>query len=204
MSWNIWGLKRKLSDVEFIRYISNYDIVLLGETWLNKNDNINCDIQGFECEHLYARKSLGVRKGRYSGGISLYYKSYLKQYIKVVEQSPYGLFCFKVSSEILATDMDLFVCYCYLRDKNSRVLRHEDVDLFEILENDISKYKNEGRIFVTGDLNSRTGIHSSFSDVLEYDRYIQSGVDEQVRYDNIMNRVNRDSVLTSPRAMQDY
>lgn len=127
-----------MCDAEFINYIQNYDIVLLGETWLNKNTIINCDIQGFECEHLFARKSLGTRKGRYSGGISIYFKSSLKNYIKIVEKSPYGLIWLKIDSKILKSDSDLFICYCYLRDKNSRVLRHEDVDLYEILENGIS------------------------------------------------------------------
>ena len=69
------GLKRKLTDVDFINYINNFDIFLLGETWLNKNDETNYDIKGFLCDHVFASKSLGARKGRYSGGISVYYRT---------------------------------------------------------------------------------------------------------------------------------
>ncbi|MEW8545054.1 MAG: reverse transcriptase family protein [Candidatus Thiodiazotropha sp.] len=195
MSWNIWGLKRKLCDIDFINHIKNYDIILLGETWLNEKTGLKCEIEGYQCEHIYARKSIGARKGRYSGGISIYYKSYLKDFIKVIEKSQYGLLWLKIDSQLIQGDTDLLVCYCYLRDKNSRVLRHEDIDLYEILENDISKYKNEGKILVTGDLNSRTGLHEQFSDVLEYDRYIVSGIDEYVWYEDIPKRVNKDCVL---------
>ena len=61
LSWNVWGLKRKLCDVEFLDYVNQYDILLLGETWLNEKSNIECSINGFECEHLFARKSLGAK-----------------------------------------------------------------------------------------------------------------------------------------------
>ena len=67
----------------------------LGETWLNKNSSLNCNNQDYECEHLLATKSLGVKKGRYSGGIYVYYQTSLKKYIKIVEKSQYGLIWLK-------------------------------------------------------------------------------------------------------------
>ena len=136
--------------------------MILGETCLNKNTSTNCEIQGFECEHIYARKALGAQKGRYSGCISLYYKSNLRNYIKFIEKS-YGFIWFNIDSKILLNDSDLFVCYCYLKDKTSRVLQHEDVDLYEVLENGISTYKTQGQILVTGDLNSQTGLHKEYT-----------------------------------------
>ena len=156
--------------------MNNFDILLLGETWLHERSNINGSINEFECEHLFARKSLGAKRGRYSGGISIYYKTYLKDHVKIVEKSPYGFVWTKIDSKILNQDSDVYLCYCYMRDKNSRVLRHEDVDLFEILENAIADYKTKGVVFVTGDLNCRTG--DSETDIIEYDRYIQDGIEE--------------------------
>ena len=158
--------------------------MVLGETWLNQNTGLNCEIDGFECEHVYANKSIKTKKGRYSGGISLYYKSHLKNHITIVEKSTLGFIWFKIDGNILS-DVDLYVCYCYLRDKKSRILRHEDVDLYEIVENGISYYKPHGNILVTGDLNSPTGVDRQYTDYLEYDRYISSGIDELIRYDDI-------------------
>ena len=37
--------------------------MVLGETWLNQNTGLNCEIDGFECEHVYANKSIITKKG---------------------------------------------------------------------------------------------------------------------------------------------
>ena len=75
MSWNVNGLRRKIADSDFIDCISEYDLIFLSETWLSKIENINLDINGYCCEHIHGNKSKNTRKGRYSGGISFYYKT---------------------------------------------------------------------------------------------------------------------------------
>lgn len=95
ISWNVNGLLRKLTDLEFINYVQNYDILLLSETWLTKKDHLNFDINGYISEHIFGNKSAGVKKGRYSGGISIYYKNCLKDKIKVLEKRQTGIMWIK-------------------------------------------------------------------------------------------------------------
>ena len=102
-----------LDRVHFIDYISKYDIIFLGETWLNNNTSLNCDIQSYETEHLFATKSLGAKKGRYSGGITVYYKTCLKDYIKIVEKSQYGYVWIKIDSKLIHSENDLYICLIY-------------------------------------------------------------------------------------------
>lgn len=130
----MWGLKRKLTvtDIDFINYISRFDTIFLGETWLNKSDLTNFDIEGYCCDHVFASKSLGTTKGRYSGGICVYYKADLKDYVSVVEKNYYGLLWLKISGEFLRSNVDTFIGYLYARDKNSRIYRHEHIDYFEL------------------------------------------------------------------------
>ena len=130
----MWGLKRKLCDIDFISYIQSFDILLLGETWISKDDPNDFDIKGFECSHVFAQKSLGVKSGRYSGGVSVYYKTCLKPYITVVEKSEFGIIWIKIDKSILPYNEDAFFCYVYVRDPKSQVLRHEEFDYFEVLE----------------------------------------------------------------------
>lgn len=156
LSWNVWGLKRKLCDVDFCEYVNNFDILLFGETWLNKDDPYDFSISGYECDHVYACKTPGVKSGRYSGGVSVYFKSCLKQYVSVISKSTYGLIWIKIDNKILLSETDAYVCYIYVREPKSPVLRQEEVDYFELLQSDIAKYKQYGKIFVTGDFNSRT------------------------------------------------
>ena len=82
---------RELTDTDFINFVSSYDIVLLNETWISKNDNINLDIQGYTSEHLFGNKSTGTKKGRYSGESRSNIKNFLKEKIKIVEKNQIGI-----------------------------------------------------------------------------------------------------------------
>ena len=46
----------------------------------------NIDIQDYSSIHLYGNKSPQTRKGRFSGGISVYFKSYLNGRISIAEK----------------------------------------------------------------------------------------------------------------------
>ena len=138
---------------------------------------------------MFASKSLGTTKGRYIGGISVYYRSELKDYVSVAEKNEYGLLWLKISREFLKSNVDTFIGYLYARDKNSRIYRHEDIDYFELLENDIAKYQNSGKVIVSGDFNGRTGCYCDF---ILYDQYIEVGLHDSIRYKDIPTRVNRD------------
>lgn len=186
-------MKRKLTDVDFIEYVKHYDVLFFGETWISKTDLVNLDIEGYHSEHVFACKALGARKGRYSGGVSVYIKNSLKDNVVVVGKNDYGLLWLKICGQILNHNTDTFIGYLYAREKNSRVSRHEDVDYFEILEADIAKFQNLGKVLVTGDFNARTGTSTDF---IVYDRYIDVGPDEDiVRYTDIPERVNKDRVI---------
>ena len=90
---------------------------------------------------MFTSKSLRTTKGRYSGGIYVYYRSELKDYVSVVEKNEYGLLWLKISSEFLKSNVDTFIGYLYARDKNSRIYRHEDIDYFELLEMTLQNIK---------------------------------------------------------------
>ena len=165
--------------------------MLLNETWISNNDHLNLDIRGYTSEHIFGNKSIGTRKGRYSGGISIYYKNSLKDKIKVVEKHQIGILWLKISKDILSFNQDVYICVSYIPPAGSKVIRNDDIDLFEQLEIDIIKYKNLGVVYLTGDLNSRT---SNEPDFLTYDRYLD---DEDIFAidSHIHTRVNKDHVL---------
>ena len=73
-------------SIEFINYINSYDIVFLGETWIRSDACLNLNINGYTSEHLLGQKSKQKRLGRCSGGISVYYKNYLKDKIQIVKK----------------------------------------------------------------------------------------------------------------------
>ena len=126
--------------------------------------------------------------------MSVYYKTCLKPYINVEEKSDFGIIWIKIKNDILPYDEDAFFCYVYVRDPKSQVLRHEEFDYFEILEQNIAKYKIRGKVFITGDMNSRTGQYTDSTDFLIFDRYLNAGLNTNENID-IPSRSNKDTVI---------
>ena len=64
----------------------------------------------------------------------------------------------------------------------------------KFLEQNIAKYKNLGKIFITGDFNSRTGQYTDSTDFLIFDSYLNAGLDSNVN-NSIPLRSNKDTVI---------
>ena len=116
-------------------------------------------------------KSKGVKKGRYSGGISVYYKNCLNDKIKIiVEKHQCGIIWVKLLQDVFIFEQDVYVCHSYIPPMGSKVLYNDEIDMCEIIEQGIARYKNLGKLYVTGDLNSRT---SNELDLLDFDKYLE-------------------------------
>ena len=103
-------MKRKITEHDFLQYISEYDIVFLSETWIPKTNSINLDINGYTSTHIPGNKSQRARRGRYSGGISLYYKTDLKTHSTVLEKEQSGIIWIQLFSHLMRT----FICAIYI------------------------------------------------------------------------------------------
>ena len=126
--------------------IKKHDILFLNETWISEKDQTDLNINGFNCEHIYGNKAQNTVKGRFSGGIAIYYKSYLSKYITVVYKKQEGLLWVKISPDILNTTKPAFICHVYIPPKMSTVLN--DVDLFDMLEYDFNYYSSQGDTYM--------------------------------------------------------
>ena len=136
VSWSVYGLKRKLTDVDFIDCISEFDIVFLNETWLNENDFCNLGINGYESDHIYGVKAKNSGRGRYSGGISVYYRSSLKPYIKIEEKSAQGFIWIQVDQDLFPFDEHLYFGHVYLpHNKSGKAFRELYFKIYKSWQN---------------------------------------------------------------------
>lgn len=78
-------------------------------------------------------------RGRFSGGISFYFRSDLKKYISVVESNQCNIIWIKISKELFPFDDDVFICHTYIPPNISRVFSSTNFDFFEQIEIDIVK-----------------------------------------------------------------
>ena len=70
--------------------------------------------------------------------------------------------------------------HTHIPPSSSKLLTDRDFDFYEEIEQGIKRFKNMGKTFIVGDLNSRTG---QLSDVLEFDKYLD--IEEDFDDDNI-------------------
>ena len=68
MVWNVHGLGDKLKDIDFLHYISNYDLIIFLETM--KLDTYSPDISGYVYKH-FQRKFQHRRSRKPAGGIGV-------------------------------------------------------------------------------------------------------------------------------------
>ena len=87
---------------------------------------------------------------------------------------------------------DIYICFIYIPPVNSTFTNSQDNNSFELLENDVCKFKSKGRVVLMGDFNSRTSTSPDFN-VTDDDKY--TPVPEQYNSDeheSLYNRENED------------
>ena len=57
---------------------------------------------------------------------------------------------------LISFKQDVYIGHAYLPPASSNVLNFEDVDVFELIEQDLLKYTDLGKTYFCGDLNSRS------------------------------------------------
>ena len=59
--------------------------------------------------HIFGQKSIGTKKGRLSGGLSLYFISELKNHISVIERNNFGIIWIKIDNELFKFNEDIYI-----------------------------------------------------------------------------------------------
>ena len=154
MSLNVNGsLELNLGTEEFVKKMNECDIVLLSETWTNESSDINVsDFDDPICKHR--KRKLGALRD--SGGLCCYFKKHI---IKGVTQLPWDFedgVSFKLDKSFFGWREDLYIIFVYVRpSSSSRNDLIDGVNVFETIQNEISKYADQGGIVCVGDFNAR-------------------------------------------------
>ena len=175
-SFNIQGgINSKCKLYEFNRLISDFDVCCLQETWLQNQESVN--VPGYEQFRSECKK--GKKANRNSGGVLVPYRSKFLNDITRIPSSDKHFVWFKLDSNFLDLQEEIFVCDTYISPSNSVYFKDQEIDIFDQLHSDIVKYSATGQIIIMGDLNSRLGSsQETFS-------YIDDNPDEQGFINNI-------------------
>jgi exonuclease III len=158
-SWNIQGLRSSSSafglksrNTDFIKEIANTDIVILQETWFKEDGPTGCHL-GYRELAVPSTKLPGVKQGRESGGMLIWYRADLTHSIKFVKTGTFYIWL-EMNKEIISTETNGLMCATYIPPLESPYFNE---DSFSILEGEINNFQARGHVLVCGNLNTRTG-----------------------------------------------
>lgn len=134
----------------------------LNETWIAKKETLNLDIIGYKAYHIYGTKVKQNSRGRFSGGISVYFKTEFAKYVSIVESIDNGILWIKISGQLFNFKTDVYICHVYIPPSDSKILKTNDFDFYDEIEKSILKYELLGKVFISGDFNARSSDSCDF------------------------------------------
>ena len=164
---NCHGMKEKIEYPELYNLIKNHDIFGVCETWLNKKEALEIDVDGYKFYHI-ARKT----KTEFSrGGIGYFVKNEIRKHVKFLENISNENFIWcKIDKNHTSYNEDLYICMSYIPPKDSTKEKKINVDHFGCLK-EITTKINSDHIIIMGDLNSRT---KTICDIMPTEKHDES------------------------------
>ena len=147
-SWNVHGLKKKCKNTDFLKYIDEYDVCFISETWITEKFCL-------PGKYVFIKNALKKKNksgGRCSGGIAVIINEKLKSGIKIMKECNCGIWL-KLDRNFFKFEHNMYICGLYLPPSNSTYAIKVPYDA---IERDIVDRFVDGKILLVGDTNSRT------------------------------------------------
>ena len=152
-------------------------------------------MDGFKAKNVFLGKR-HKRAKRNSSGVSVLTRLELTKFIKIVGVTADHLIWLKICKSLTGYPLDTYICCSYIPPNNSPFYTsHKDVNLFDLLSRDISKFSKLGHIMVKGDLNSRVGTKSDVFTEAELHSHGMNLPDEHVLL--APNRCSMDAITNT-------
>ena len=165
--WNIHGLFVKinklkickLEDEEFIKKLHNLDIPCLHEIQCGQDDTQGLSVEDY---NLYPFHREISKNNRHFGGSLILIKKTIKKGVKFIKDFKGDIIWLKMDKNFFGLKNNILVCFTYAPPINSPYLTDNDLDMIDIVEKDISLYKNGENILIAGDFNAKTKTESDW------------------------------------------
>lgn len=193
--WNIGGVisdahGNKFEDSELLKAVEGEDLFAFTETQAGKDTELK--LPGYVIKRKNRPKSLKAK--RYSGGLALAIKEELASSVEILDSKSDNIMWAKL--KCLNSDKDFLLGIVYISPMNSSYTKNVLVNQFatwEILTQELAKYKSQFRIGLVGDFNARTGALSDI--IVNDDSKFMDLPDDYSPDKEILKRQNCDEVI---------
>jgi hypothetical protein len=160
------NLVTKISECDFVDYIKSFDLFCALETFLGENFDFGIHFKEF---HVFNSPAVKLSKhGRRSGGVALFVKKEIMQYVSQVHCPFDNMICVKIDKQFIGLDRDLLFVFVYIPPYQSPFYKDSDVKchihnveefLLNLYEKGESSY-----LLLGGDFNARIGSYDFDTD----------------------------------------
>ena len=191
MYWNVNGLGDKLGEGDFLDILKEHDVIILSETM--KRPSMKINLPGYVSQNFPLSTHHNYKK-RVPGGFIVCIRDDLYKYIKIVEVKDHVVWI-SIHKKLIDSYQDLFVGAVYIPHEHSNV-RCNDTDYFDVLKDDIVKYKKNADTLLLGDWNARVAqlkdyLSHKFPEEIDYCIDPTPVEQERENVDNIINSAGR-------------
>ena len=153
ISWNIHG-KNSMNDYSF-QYLSEYDIISLVETWTDCDSSVPV-IDGYDVYFIHGQRR--SRRGRNPGGIAVYVRNTLRQCVKCICKTDFGVYLKIYKAYFTDLEHDIIFPCVYIPCESSTFydIRNEKNGINEMFDELIDIMSQNDYVILMGDLNART------------------------------------------------
>ena len=169
-SWNVNGLFKRINGDRFCKLDENdfrnkitSDIVFMCETHASDRDTLYCN--GYK--HITVCRSQEPSRAR--GGLGVFIKHSISKGVQVMDKSNCEYIWLKLLKSFFGFNNDIYLCFAYIPPANSSYTIRTGLnkDIFDNMEESISRYSKKGDVIIMGDLNAH--INESELDFILHD-----------------------------------
>ena len=188
-AWNVNGLTGKdlpkLDDPEFIKEISEHQIICLSETHVGPETSIS--IEGYHATPN--NRKVCKSNNRYYGGMAVLIHLDIKKGVSVITDGDTESIWVRLKREFFGFEKDLYIGYVYVVPENSPLSDRSSDDPYAQIISKYQMYQEKGNVVIMGDMNGRTAVRYDYiaNDSAEY-----SPLPDLYEPDRMRPRVSRD------------
>ncbi len=205
LTWNVEGYRSKnlventvnKLNVSYVKnMLSSHDIICLLETWSNINNENEIVLKGYT--PFYSSRSIKHKDARRdSGGVAVLVRDEIAKYISRQPNLSDDAIWLKIDSKLGLAPSDVYLGAIYIPPEKSSFTVNNALDNWDIIEREITDFKNKGKVLLCGDFNSRTGLLKDHIALDSCDNFPHLPRNYDPDPENIRNRCNLDTTINN-------